>query len=152
MPGSWNPGDFPGLIEHQTYEQTSLASPKYNCIAWAAGEDHRPWWPDQAGIGYWPTGIPRDVTIDAFIQTYGTLGYQPCGMDGSSELGYQKIALYAEKDFLGQLVPTHAALQLPNGHWSSKIGVRLEDIEHFTANAVVGPAYGVIVCYLKRRL
>jgi len=38
----------------------------YNCIAFAAGETHRWWWPMGA---YWPEPAPRDETVDSFIRT-----------------------------------------------------------------------------------
>lgn len=148
MPGSWSSVEHPGLVEFRTYEKTSESTRQYNCIAWAAGEKHRLWWPDQAGIGYWPASVPRVVTLEAFLQAYGTLGYEECGMNGSLEPDYQKIAIFAKHDAWG-IEPTHAALQLPNGHWSSKLGP-LEDIKHYTANAVSGPSYGQVVCYMKR--
>jgi hypothetical protein len=46
-------------------------------------------------------------------------------------------------------MPTHAARQLPNGRWSSKLG-KLEDIEH-ALDDICGSAYGSVVPVLKRR-
>ncbi|HMD98104.1 MAG TPA: hypothetical protein VKM93_12350 [Terriglobia bacterium] len=45
MSGSWLPGDFPNL-NAGNHEITSAASRLYNCIAWAAGDTQRWWWPD----------------------------------------------------------------------------------------------------------
>src|SRR6266487_89857 len=120
MPGSWPRDDFPNLSDSD-YIETSPKTRKYNCIAWAAGDTSRKWWPDPRGIGYWPPSIPRETTVGAFICAYGTLGYTPCA-DGSYEPGFQKVALFAEKDEDGERTPTHAAVQLENGHWSSKLG------------------------------
>ena len=47
-------------------------------------------------------------------------------------------------------VPTHAALQLESGAWTSKLG-DFEDIEHVTVDAVNGPLYGRPVAFLSRR-
>jgi hypothetical protein len=60
--------------------------------------------------------VPREVTVSAFVQLYSTLGYTAC-QDGSLELGFEKVAIYA----LGKVVK-HAARQLPNGKWTSKLG------------------------------
>ncbi len=100
------------------------------------------WWPDQLAVAYWPPSIPRETTISAFISAYATLGYEPCD---SPELedGLEKIALFV---FGGE--PTHAARQLPNGLWTSKLGNE-EDIEH-VLTAVEGPVYGQVHLYLKR--
>src|SRR6266849_5993480 len=106
--GSWSPLELPGLTA-DSCEITSPPDTLYNCIAWAAEDDQNNWWPDPWGIGYWPTGVPRLVTRDAFIQAYRTLGYEPC-LNGALELGLEKIAIFG----IGQPgleVPTHAALQ-----------------------------------------
>ena len=98
-------------------------------------------------IGYWPLGIRRAETVQAFMQAYATLGFERC-TDGSLEAGVEKIALFG-KTRGATVVPTHAALQLESGQWTSKLG-ELQDINHVTANAVAGPLYGSILCYLAR--
>lgn len=44
--------------------------------------------------------------------------------------------------------PTHAARQLENGKWTSKLG-QLEDIEH-ELDGLVGDKYGIVVTILRR--
>ena len=34
------------------------------------------WWP--TGRGYWPNGVSRTVTLDAFTAAFQTLGYNVC--------------------------------------------------------------------------
>lgn len=63
---------FPGL-RGTHYAVTSPPTPTYNCIAWAAGESNRWWWPTSSY--FWPTGIPREETLLAFVGAYATLGY-----------------------------------------------------------------------------
>ncbi|HZO88142.1 MAG TPA: hypothetical protein VFB38_07355 [Chthonomonadaceae bacterium] len=58
---------FPSLAT-SGYDITSPAAEDYNCIAWAAGETDRWWWPDPFSIGYWPEGVPRAETLEAFIR------------------------------------------------------------------------------------
>ena len=146
MSGSWSPTDLPNLNDNN-YIQTSPAWRGYNCIAWAAGDTTRWWWPLPQGMTYWPKGILREVTLESFIQAFGTLGYLPCP-DDSLEPEIEKIALFAKREGF-QLVPTHAARQLESGEWTSKIGT-FEDINHTTLNAVSGPIYGKVVRFLSR--
>jgi hypothetical protein len=44
---------------------------------------------------------------------------------------------------------THAARQLPNGKWTSKLG-KGEDIEHDTPDDVSGGIYGEVVEIMRR--
>ena len=107
-----------------------------------------PWWPDPYGIGAWPANAPREVTVDAFVRAFEVLGYQACG-DGLLEIGYEKVAIFAVRDMGGSLTPTHAAKQLRDGSWSSKLG-DFEDIEHPALDAVNGPTYGTAVRFVRR--
>jgi len=133
---------FPAL-QAFSFLVTSPEDIIYNCIAWAAGDDARQWWPDALGFGYWPPDIPRAETVEAFVLAYQTLGYQVC-TTGDLEDGYEKIALYA----VGNTNPTHAARQLPNGKWTSKCG-DLDDIEH-ELDGLVGDSYGAVVSFMRR--
>ncbi|MGO9273517.1 MAG: hypothetical protein ACLQOO_25320 [Terriglobia bacterium] len=85
-------------------------------------------------------------TLNAFIAAYRALNYHPCS-DPDLETGFEKIALYV--DLIG--VPTHAARQLANGLWTSKLG-DFEDIEHKTLDCLNGQLYGSPLVYLKRRV
>lgn len=146
MLGSWPTHELPNLTP-ENCEIKSKASRIYNCIAWAARENFRWWWPDPHGLYYWPVGIPRTVTVEVFVRAYGTLGFRLC-FDGGLEEGIEKIVLFGMGE-QGAEVPTHAALQLRSGLWTSKLGV-FEDINHTTPEAVSGPAYGRVICYLSR--
>ena len=147
MFGSWSPRELPNL-NPQNCELTSKAANRYNCIAWAARDLMHNWWPDPWGIGYWPPNVPRELTLEAFIQAYGTLGYAPC-QNGLLQPDLEKIALFSIVQG-GRQVPTHAALQLANGEWTSKLGP-LEDVVHKLVTDVNGPAYGTVACFLSRQ-
>ena len=148
MPGSWRQQDHPNLT-NANCEITSQVSPKYNCIAWAAGDDKNAWWPSKRPIGYWPLGARRVVTLEAFIQAYRTRGYQVCD-NGELEVGVEKIAIYGTvQSTSGSIVPTHASLQLESGEWTSKMGP-LEDIKHKAVHDVNGPVYGEPRQYMSR--
>lgn len=141
MSVSWLPEDFPNLNPHN-YRITSPYSPRYNCIAWAAGVDNQWWWPQEGT--FWPVGVPREETISAFLAAFATLGYEECH-DGTLEEGYEKVALFAP----GDLVPKHMARQLSDGEWTSKMGSS-EDIVHINAEDVNGLYYGTPVRFMRR--
>jgi hypothetical protein len=79
------------------------------------------------------------------VAAFTSLGYTVCEGE-EPESGYEKIALFADGD--GR--PTHAARQLPNGRWSSKLG-KAEDIEHGLRD-LEGTLYGEVVFLMKRPL
>ena len=133
---------FPGL-RPGTYLITSPVDEDYNCIAWAAGDAGRWWWPDAADLTYWPPGLPREESLDAFRAAFATLGYGPCGPD-DAEPGFERVAVFCDE--AGR--PTHAARQMPDGRWTSKLG-ELVDIEH-ELSALAGAQYGTVALVLRR--
>lgn len=139
---------FHPFLTGTTCFETSPPTPRYNCIAWAASEDFRWWWPDPQGFAYWPDGAPREVTLPAFIAAYQTLGYEVC-VGPLLESGMEKIAIYGVPSFDGTISPTHASRQLSSGMWTSKMGAH-EDISHIDAHHVNGPLYGQVACYMSR--
>ena len=52
---------------------------------------------------YWPPGVPREETLEAFRQAFAALGNEVCDDDRLEE-GYEKVALFA---YLG--APKHTA-------------------------------------------
>ena len=146
----WLESRCPNLSSDE-YQITSPEATNYNCFAWAAEEDDFWWTPTgDPEDSVWPDGVPRELTLEAFIQAYGTIGYFPCD-NSEVEPGFQKIAIYAKEDSVNDAgQPTHAARQLPNGRWTSKIGY-FEDIEH-ELNALRGYYYGEVVQILKRAI
>lgn len=135
-------GAFPNLI-HTHYEITSPATPSYNCIAWAAKDTQRWWWPGLGAPYYWPTGSPTALVVASFIQAFRGLGYEVCP-SADLEEGFEKVAIYALNT-----EPKHSARQLPDGQWTSKLGGSY-DIKHATLESVEGNAYGVAVEIMKR--
>ncbi|QOJ00184.1 MAG: hypothetical protein HRU70_06665 [Phycisphaeraceae bacterium] len=133
---------FPNLTEANS-RPTSPYDEGYNCIAWAAEDTERWWWPDAKEQFYWPSSVSREETIEAFVQAYGLRGYVQRS-DATLEPGKQKIAIYAD----GNGRPTHAARQLRDGWWASKLGQQI-DIEH-ELRALDGPAYGAVTIFLAR--
>ncbi len=73
---------FDYLGEHDyDHDNVSIAVPRYNCIAWAAGENHRRWWPADwdTVTFYWPPHLPRQPlgkeTLENFVRAFESLGY-----------------------------------------------------------------------------
>jgi hypothetical protein len=130
---------FPALVRSR-YEVTSSEDVRYNCIAWAAGDVTRKWWPRRGY--YWPKA-PDDESLEEFTRAFARLGYEEC-VGVELEEGFGKVAIYA-----GPLGPAHMARQLPDGSWTSKCG-DWEDISH-ELRAIEGEAYGQIVRIMRRR-
>lgn len=134
---------FPAL-RGRSYEIKSPRDHRYNCIAWAAGDAKNWWWPDQFLEDFWPAGVARAETVEAFLDAFAALGYAVCD-DDRLEAGYEKIAIFVLAG-----VPHHAARQLPSGRWTSKLGL-LEDIEH-ALHDLTGMLYGSVALVMRRRL
>ena len=132
---------FPRLAATD-YRVTSPGDPYYNCIAWAAGESTRCWWP-RYGY-YWPPDVPREPALNAFVEAFATLGYR-ASASPDPVAGLEKVAIFVDTG--GQ--PTHAARQVLTGRWTSKLGNE-EDIEHVSVADVGGAVYGEVAVVLER--
>ncbi len=154
--------NFPYLTR-DLYEVTDDETDDYNCIAFAAGDKTRWWWPDPDGVYSWPID-KRECTVACFIEAFESLGYRGC-VCSFRKRGVEKVALYYDPvGCVGTLdhppvapnSPTHAARQFPNGYWRSKLGGG-EQIEHKTLSCLNGTdftgeriSYGKPVQILKR--
>jgi hypothetical protein len=142
---NWLEEAFPGLAQGN-YEIKSPRDNHYNCIAWAAGDTERWWWPISEGkVAFWPDGVIREETLSAFGEAFATFGFTECDNE-FAEPNTEKIAIFADK----QGIPLHAARLLPNGKWTSKLG-ELQDIEHGLRD-LEGEVYGSVVLVMKRRV
>jgi len=138
--------EFPGL-RTTLCRITSPASTEYNCIAWAAEDTQRWWEPDYFLQYYWPPNAPRQLTLDAYIRAFETLGYNIC-QNVNYEPGFTKIAIFIKANG----IPSHAARQLDTGRWTSKCGQNV-DIEHeLTAlcRQHGKEGYGEVAIYMKK--
>lgn len=136
------PDLFPGL-RSCVWRITSPESDNYNCIAWAADDTSR-WWEPTTPF-HWPVEVPRKYTLTAYRMAFEALGYEVCG-NRQLEPGYEKIAIYG---LAGE--PEHAAKQMPDGSWSSKLGY-LNDIVHAKLEALEGADYGFVEVVMRRPL
>lgn len=135
MPAFPNSQEEPFII-------TSLATGNYNCIAWVVGDTERFYWPSTEPYFYWHPNVSTEETIEAFVSFFQQYGYVICE-NSNLEKDFSKIALFAKDN-----TPTHAALQLPNGLWTSKLGI-LEDVSH-SLYAISGGLYGDVTLVMKR--
>lgn len=140
---------FPSLSYDKNFKITSPENPDYNCIAWTYGKVNCWMWPneDSDGVDYWPNNYLGGPDVKAFIEAFKKIGYEVCEND-ELEDGFLKIALYT--------IPhttecTHAARQLNNGCWTSKLGSS-NDIQHSTPYSIQGRLYGNVYCILKTKI
>lgn len=130
---------FPRLRE-APFLLTSPCDDRYNCIAWAANDNSNWWWPDP--FAYWPVGVPRTRTVSAFKRAFKTLGYSVSEYEDECMI-FEYVAIYVKND-----LPEHAARQLEDGLWTSKLGPKW-DISH-TIDGLTGEVYGEPVVFMKR--
>lgn len=135
---------FPNLKLNK-WAITSPRTQKYNCIAWAAEDTTRWWWPHPAY--YWPPNAPQTNKLNAFIKAFETLGYVRCKKSDKFKNKFIKIAIYTNQD--GN--PTHAARQIKNGFWTSKLGEGY-DIVHSYNSLCNSKNYGDIAVVMKKRI
>jgi hypothetical protein len=135
-------------LSSSAYIIVSYQDRGYNCIAWAAGRTDVAWWPidyGRPGGIYWPPGVAEEETVEAFAAAFRTLGFTPC-RDGDPDPRYEKVAIYADAGG-----PTHAARQLSDGRWTSKLG-DFEDITHQSLHDLEDGVYGNVAMFLCRRV
>jgi hypothetical protein len=140
--------DCPGL-RHSPYTIRSPRDPKYNCIAFAAGDLTQFW--DDLGLPpgvrvkgyYWPDGAPNAGTVDGWVKVFEIHGYTETA-DSSLESEYEKVAIYGS-----DIGAEHVARQKASGVWVSKMGKGV-DIEH-TLEGLEGDFPGRVIKVMKRK-
>ena len=134
---------FPKLAPPKKFRITSPKTKSHNCIAYAADDQTRKWWPDKMEVDHWPDGVIREPTIEAFVAAFQTLGYEVFDSP-DPEANFEKIALYTKPSG----TPTHASKQWNNGLWRSKLGDE-QDVEH-ELDGLDGIRYGAITKFMRR--
>jgi hypothetical protein len=100
-----------------------------------------------------PMTGPANAPFTFMDQVYGAQGYQrQNALDLRPAVGVQKVALYASTFPDGSIKQiTHAALQEPDGSWSSKLG-DLPLARHADASALDESQYGIpVATYVRQR-
>jgi hypothetical protein len=138
--------DFCPGLRGRAYQVTGSPDADYNCIAWAAGVTDTWWSPTgRRQQSHWPAGVPRQETVTAVQAAFASLGYAVCD-HAELEPGHEKVALFHNP----ARRRVHAARQLQNGRWTSKLGI-LERIEHALRDLECA-SYGAVVLVMKRPL
>ena len=137
------------------FKKTSETDGRYNCIAYAANEKHRYWWPVKYGMAandvYWPEGVSKVCVLKNFVLAFETLGYKTCDSSDLKE-DVEKVAIYVTAKASAKALkgaPLHMARQLPSGEWTSKLGVGI-DISHKTVKSLEGEIYGIVKQFMER--
>jgi hypothetical protein len=118
---------------------------RYNCLAFAAGDTDHVWDPGIDQGYYWPPTAPQEGTIRAWVEALRCVGFG--GYDGrAADLTptLVKVVIFGRA-----FQATHAARQLKDGRWASKLG-DWEAMEHDTPELLEGPSYGTIQIFMSR--
>jgi len=99
------------------------------------------------GVTFWPGGTTESMEITSLVEAFQTKGYEECNSD-IHEDGYMKVALYWNP-CTGEW--THAARQLRDGTWTSKMG-QSNDIQHGPPKVLESKPYGKVYCIMKRKV
>src|ERR1700738_1915270 len=75
------------------YKRASLATPRYNCLAFACGDERKWWEPRPGGRFYWPPSAQRDTSLTTVTRIFVADGYAET-KDRNIEAGYLKAAIY----------------------------------------------------------
>jgi hypothetical protein len=94
---------FPAL-EGSGFDVTSPIDYGYNCIAWAAGDNSKWWWPGNSET-FWPAGCDSGVKVSSFVEAFQNLGYEKCKLE-DDWTQFEYVAIYKLNGS-----PSHAARQ-----------------------------------------
>jgi hypothetical protein len=140
---------FPKLVVG-SFVPASRATPRYNCLGFAA-KDERHWWQAEryGGRYYWPPNLPRITTVNTVTQIFAARGFQLTDNHGI-EPGYEKVGIYASLD---DHEFSHIAWS-DGLVWKSKLGSG-QDIDHYTLDVLEGEQldeYGIVDRVLRKKL
>ena len=126
----------------EPFEITSRETGDYNCIGWAVGDSTKFYWPGPSEFFFWPNEIPRNESLETFQLFFNSL------VTKSVPTASWKRAFKKSRFLKKNGLPTHAARQLADGFWTSKLDV-LEDVKH-SLGAISGGFYGEIALFLRK--
>ena len=135
---------FPNLRagEFEKRSERSNLIEDYNCIAFAAHDRKRRWWPVDGSDYFWPNK-DRGEELEVFVRAFSDLGYTTC-LTHEYEEHFEKVAIYTKDGFV-----THMSRQIIGGLWVSKLGPE-EDIAHLNPNCLTGQGYGSPIHFMSR--
>lgn len=132
------------------YKRASLATARYNCLAFACGDERKWWEPQPGGRFYWPPNAQRDTSLTTVTRIFTADGYAETN-DRNIEAGYLKAAIYVDmQDF-----DTYSHVAMSDGVvWKSKLG-KGQDIEHDSLDLLEGDQkdeYGIVATILRKAI
>jgi hypothetical protein len=131
---------FPLLTNYDLIPNSE--SDSYNCISHTIHLKEDISWPIDTRH-YWPT--KRELTKESFDLFYEHHGFEKLSiLDFTYNENYTKVVLYTNNN-----IPTHAAIQIDNTYWESKIG-RLGIIRHDLFE-IENDVYGEITQIYRKR-
>ena len=136
------------MIGFNNCEIVGRPTHRYNCIAWAFGDNTRWWWP--AYEAFWPeeclvedensySGIDE---VKSFEKLFEYIGAEETTND-KPEKGYVKLAVYK-----GARNYKHMARLLPDGQWTSKMGDCAKVVNRYPED-LAGGVYGNVSKIIK---
>lgn len=138
---------FPKLND-QNHKRISKATARYNCLAFACGDERKWWEPKPGGRYHWPAHIPPSTSLTTVVRIFTSNGYTETD-NRQVEAGYLKAAIYVELDDIE--IYSHVALSDGNV-WKSKLG-KGQDIEHDSLDLLEGQnqdEYGIVAVILRK--
>ncbi len=91
-----------GYEKYPISPKTPFPPKGYNCIAFAAGQTDRWWWPSPNKFLYfWPPHLLREFpgteTMENFIKAFEWKGYRPC-KGGKYKKNIEKVAIFIKNN------------------------------------------------------
>lgn len=140
---------FPKLTDNN-HKRASKATARYNCLAFACGDERKWWEPRPGGRFHWPPSVRPNTSLATVAGIFIADGYRETN-DRDAESGYLKVAIYVELDD----IDTYSHVALSDGiTWKSKLG-KGQDIEHDSLDLLEGETsdeYGIVAMILRKAI
>ena len=132
------------------YKRASLATARYNCLAFACGDERKWWEPRPGGRFYWPPNAQKDTSLATVTRIFIADGYVETAYR-NVEAGYLKAAIYVDLED----IDTYSHVAMSDGAvWKSKLG-KGQDIEHDSLDLLEGnqeAEYGIVATILRKAI
>lgn len=140
---------FPKL-DPNNHMRTSLATGRYNCLAFARADERKWWEPIPGGRYHWPPNARRDTSLATVRGIFLADGYAETP-SRDVEPGYSKVAIYVDLED----VDSYSHVAVSDGvHWKSKLG-KGQDIAHNSLDLLEGDQadeYGIVAVILRKAI
>lgn len=120
---------------------------EYNCIAWSLDIDYMSVGHENLTGIYWPDNISKIPNINNYKRMYNSYGFIDASTSDLEE-GFKKVAIYVRGTNPKTGIVVHAAKQIDDIWWSSKMGDNIDGIHHL--DAIQGILYGYPRFFMKK--